>query len=100
MSSMVADGIKADFFDHILVLSKTLRKYFPFGETPYQKAYQSWRMEQDLLDVEDLSPKPLRGLSLFAQLKQRLFELWPTAHKVDRCAVAYGDLTNADKRMA
>jgi hypothetical protein len=25
---------------------------FPFGETPYQQAYQSWRMEQDLADGE------------------------------------------------
>ena len=26
------------------------RPYFPFGETPYQQAFLSWRMEQDLKD--------------------------------------------------
>ncbi|CAG8979810.1 hypothetical protein HYALB_00011261 [Hymenoscyphus albidus] len=32
--------------------------YFPFGETPYQEAYQSFRMEQDLADVPEFKTKP------------------------------------------
>ncbi|KAF7913699.1 uncharacterized protein EAF01_000105 [Botrytis porri] len=31
---------------------------FPFGETPYQQAYQSWRITEDLKDVPEFKPKP------------------------------------------
>ncbi|KAF7958583.1 hypothetical protein EAE96_002123 [Botrytis aclada] len=31
---------------------------FPFGETPYQQAYQSWRITEDLKDVPEFNPKP------------------------------------------
>lgn len=33
---------------------------FPFGETPYQQAYQSWRIEQDLADGEYYLNKALQ----------------------------------------
>ncbi|KAK6615303.1 hypothetical protein H4I95_00455, partial [Botrytis cinerea] len=31
---------------------------FPFGETPYQQAYQSWRITEDLKDVPEFNPSP------------------------------------------
>ncbi|CZR56165.1 uncharacterized protein PAC_06053 [Phialocephala subalpina] len=40
------------------------RPHFPFGETPYQQAYQSFCMEWDLADVPEFQapPAPRRGL--------------------------------------
>ncbi|ESZ97265.1 hypothetical protein SBOR_2339 [Sclerotinia borealis F-4128] len=31
---------------------------FPFGETPYQQAYLSWRIQEDLKDVPEFNPPP------------------------------------------
>ncbi|KAH7379870.1 hypothetical protein BKA64DRAFT_765442 [Cadophora sp. MPI-SDFR-AT-0126] len=38
------------------------RPYYPFGETPYQEAYQSHIMEYELRDVEEFNPQP-KGLT-------------------------------------
>ncbi|APA06973.1 predicted protein [Sclerotinia sclerotiorum 1980 UF-70] len=38
---------------------------FPFGETPYQQAYLSWRMQEDLKDVPEFNPPPKTGLSKY-----------------------------------
>ncbi|PVH83982.1 hypothetical protein DL98DRAFT_569341 [Cadophora sp. DSE1049] len=38
------------------------RPYYPFGETPYQEAYQSHIMEYELRDVEEFNPQP-KGLA-------------------------------------
>ncbi|KAI9650722.1 hypothetical protein NHQ30_000745 [Ciborinia camelliae] len=40
---------------------------FPFGETPYQQNYLSWRMQEDLKDIPEfnIAPKPRKGLSKF-----------------------------------
>ncbi|QSZ30852.1 hypothetical protein DSL72_000410 [Monilinia vaccinii-corymbosi] len=32
--------------------------HFPFGETPYQQAYLSWRIQDDLKDVHEFNPPP------------------------------------------
>ncbi|KAK0114207.1 hypothetical protein ONS95_013707 [Cadophora gregata] len=55
------------------------RPYYPFGETPYQEAYQSHIMEYELRDVEEFNPRP-KGLAvdLKAGFKHTPTKVWRT----------------------
>ncbi|KAE8449437.1 hypothetical protein EG329_008045 [Mollisiaceae sp. DMI_Dod_QoI] len=52
---------------------------FPFGETPYQQAYQSFCMEYDLRDVPEFQPTPAPRSGLFAKS--------PSPEPIDRYAL-------------
>ncbi|KAH6720611.1 hypothetical protein BKA61DRAFT_237726 [Leptodontidium sp. MPI-SDFR-AT-0119] len=47
--------------------------YYPFGETPYQEAYQSHVMEYELRDVEAFNPKPKGVLAGMERGLRRIF---------------------------
>ncbi|KAH7327059.1 hypothetical protein BKA65DRAFT_480780 [Rhexocercosporidium sp. MPI-PUGE-AT-0058] len=47
--------------------------YYPFGETPYQEAYQSHLMEYELRDVEEFNPKPKGVLAGVERGLRRIF---------------------------
>ncbi|THV52445.1 hypothetical protein BGAL_0079g00320 [Botrytis galanthina] len=55
---------------------------FPFGETPYQQAYQSWRITEDLKDVPEFNPKPKPK-----SLLDKVLPTIPLSSPIDRFAL-------------
>ncbi|TGO18063.1 hypothetical protein BTUL_0012g00070 [Botrytis tulipae] len=55
---------------------------FPFGETPYQQAYQSWRITEDLKDVPEFNPKPIPK-----SLLDKVLPTIPPSSPIDRFAL-------------